>query len=267
MLTPDRIHLRDYEVLADIGVFQSERGQPQRLLFSVDVELTDRVLDLDDQVDRIMSYDLLVQAIDSALASQRYNLLETLAETIAGSIKSRPRVRQVTVRIEKLDRVPGALGVSVTRSASDAGAPVKLDPVDFLIWPGYPVDVASGLVILPDHSPDWSGEPRYARQIALLEIEQAAWSLGAALNLDVVRTRTELAAAADQRQQVVWAPVRLVSDAPTVSPAPLSLVAWLTTQLDITQIHVPSHFGAQLDDLPPGAKNRVRRLAPAASTR
>ena len=36
---PDRIHLRDFVVSAEIGAFQSERGRAQRLRFAIEAEL------------------------------------------------------------------------------------------------------------------------------------------------------------------------------------------------------------------------------------
>ena len=47
---------------------------------------------------------------------ERLNLLETLAERIADRILIEPQAIRVFVRIEKLDRGPGALGVEIVRS-------------------------------------------------------------------------------------------------------------------------------------------------------
>ena len=114
---PDRIHLRDHVVSAEIGAFQSERGRDQRLRFDVAVDLASPVSGAEDQVDRILSYDLLVQAIDTALCDQRYNLVETLAERIAAAILVHPQAARVRVTVEKLDRGPGALGITISRDA------------------------------------------------------------------------------------------------------------------------------------------------------
>ena len=51
---PDRIHLRDYVVTAEIGAFQTERGHPQRLRFDIEVELASHVVGVNDEVDRIL---------------------------------------------------------------------------------------------------------------------------------------------------------------------------------------------------------------------
>ncbi len=71
----DRISLRDHVVTADIGAFQQERGRPQRLRFNIVVEVRP-VSDAQDDVDRILSYDRLTEAIDAELAKDRLNLLK-----------------------------------------------------------------------------------------------------------------------------------------------------------------------------------------------
>ena len=71
---------------------------------------------IEDDVDRILSYDRVTEAITIELNVERLNLLETLAERIADRILIEPQAIRVFVRIEKLDRGPGALGVEIVRS-------------------------------------------------------------------------------------------------------------------------------------------------------
>jgi dihydroneopterin aldolase len=49
------------------------------------------------------------------LVQQHIALIETLAERIAASVLTHPRVASVTVRIEKLDIGPGSVGVEIVR--------------------------------------------------------------------------------------------------------------------------------------------------------
>ncbi len=107
----DRISLRDHIVEVEIGAFQAERGTTQRICFNVVVEVTPPENILDDDVDTILSYDKVTEAIAHELASERLNLLETLAEKVAERILLEPQAVRVFIRIEKLDRGPGALGV------------------------------------------------------------------------------------------------------------------------------------------------------------
>lgn len=61
--TPDRISLRNHVVTADIGAFEIERGAAQRLRFDVVVEVAPAA-PVGDDVDRILSYDRIAEAID-----------------------------------------------------------------------------------------------------------------------------------------------------------------------------------------------------------
>ena len=66
----DRISLRDHVVSAEIGAFEQERGLTQRLRFQIVVEV--RPLgDAADDVDRILSYDRLTEAVATELAAER----------------------------------------------------------------------------------------------------------------------------------------------------------------------------------------------------
>ena len=80
----------------------------QRIAFNVVVELRPLGNPIDDDVDRILSYDKVTEAIAAELAEERLNLLETLAERVAERILHEPQAMRVFVRIEKLDRGPGA---------------------------------------------------------------------------------------------------------------------------------------------------------------
>jgi len=113
----DRISLRDHVVEVEIGAFQAERGTTQRICFNVVVEVQPLTGPVDDDVDRILSYDRVTEAIAHALAEERLNLLETLAERVAEYILLQPQAVRAFVRIEKLDRGPGALGVEIMRAS------------------------------------------------------------------------------------------------------------------------------------------------------
>jgi dihydroneopterin aldolase len=250
----DRISLRDHVVEVDIGAFQQERGQRQRVRFDVVVEVRPHTAPLQDDVDRILSYDRITEAIAAELASERLNLLETLAERIAERILAEPRAMRAFVRIEKLDRGPGALGVEIARAraevpvrAADGGA--ALHPVvvfldnaslampdlsarlDALQQRGAPVILAVGL---PDTARLRTGHRPTQRRIDLLAIEQNAWVLAARdPRCVVVATRTEIDWAMKNGRMIVWAPSKLVLDAvdgPKGSD-PVALALWLAEHL------------------------------------
>lgn len=118
----DRISLRDHIVEVEIGAFQSERGLTQRICFNVVVEVKPVHQVIDDDVDKILSYDKVTEAISDEVCAERVNLLETLAQRIADRVLIEPQAYRVFVRIEKLDRGPGALGVEIVRTEGDISA-------------------------------------------------------------------------------------------------------------------------------------------------
>lgn len=229
----DRIALRDYLVEAEIGAFQTERGHSQRLMFNVVVEVRPPQGPIDDDVDRIMSYDTITEAITDALAAGRLNLLETLAESVAERILTHPRAMRAFVRIEKLDRGPFKLGVEIARTRAATplqvegnathplvvymdnaaiAAPDFSDRIDRLEARGAPIILCTGLPDLP--RPEVTVRAVQQR-IDLLSVGLNAWALAARdRRCLVVESRTEIDWAIRQGRTIVWAPSKLVLDAP-----------------------------------------------------
>ena len=255
---PDRISLRDHVVEVDIGAFQQERGHKQRVRFNVVVEVRPTTQPLVDDVDLILSYDRITEAIAAELAAERLNLLETLAERVAERVLLEPAALRVFVRIEKLDVGPYALGVEIVRARNTA-VPVAVDPdlphpvvvllpnqtiasgdlaVRLDVWQatGRPVVLVVGL---PETAPPQTGHRPTQRRIDLLAMEQNAWVLASRdPRCVVVETRTEIDWAMRQGRMVVWAPSKLVLDAvsgPALHDAH-SLARWLAQTLSAERL-------------------------------
>lgn len=272
----DRISLRDHVVEAEIGAFQKERGLKQRLRFNVVVEVRPAPQPLEDDVDRILSYDRITEEITAELASERVNLLETLAEHLAERILAEPQAMRAFVRVEKLDVGPYALGVEIVRSRAEVplrheGAAVTplvvwLDndtiqspqlsaKIDALAARGQPMIFCVGL---PDGMPPQTGHKPTQRRIDLLAIEQNAWMLASRdPRCVVVASRTEIDWAMKRGRSVVWAPSKLVLDAVDgpQSRAPVALALWLAEQLSAPSLVVHGSV-----TVPAGSRVRVEQL-------
>ncbi|WP_405405786.1 dihydroneopterin aldolase [Paracoccus sp. Ld10] len=256
---PDRIFLRDHVISAEIGAFQSERGLEQRLRFNLTVDLRDGVADSGDHVDHVLSYDVLTQAVDTALADQRYNLVETLAERIAAEVLAHPRAARIDVSVEKLDRGPGALGVAIVRHRGRVPATGVPAHVSILVHaPGAPLP--EGAVVIVPGTDAVATDGPHARRLALLALDQAAWRLGGALGIEVAETRTELDAAIQRRQPVIWAPTRLAADAADAGNVPDSLALWLADRLGAHHIDFAGADDRSLPAVPDGMSISVARL-------
>jgi len=111
----DRVFVHDLVLDAKIGVYTNEKGVPQRARFSVDIEVTPSGQAIEDQIGRVLDYDMIIATIKDILAQGHINLVETLADEIATRCLAHPRAASVKVKIEKLDKEPGAVGVEIVR--------------------------------------------------------------------------------------------------------------------------------------------------------
>lgn len=279
----DRISLRDHIVEIEIGAFQAERGVTQRICFNVVVEVQPLTGPIDDDVDRILSYDKVTEAIAYELSDERLNLLETLAERVGERILLEPQAMRAFVRIEKLDRGPGALGVEIVRSRGKSTAPraeEETPPQPELIY-------LSNEAIASPHLRGWIDQLQASekplifcvgasetpapqtrhkmaqRRIDLLAIEQNAWVLASKDDrCVVVSTRTELDWAMKNGQSCVWAPSKIVLDAvdgPSAQPRDsVALAAWFAATFEAREMLV---IGT---DIPCAASVPLRRVSATA---
>ncbi len=264
----DRISLREHVREVEIGAFQQERGRRQRVRFDIVAEVTpDTEAVLSDDVDGILSYDTLIEAIGAELDAERLNLLETLAERLAARILLHDRAARVFVRIEKLDLGPHVLGVEIVRSRN-ASAPTPSDidtprPHVLLLPPGAQdapglttlldrlakAAAPAVLIAMPDFAAPVAAHDLSQRRLDLLTLEQAAWRLADRdRRCIVVDTRTELGWSMRQRRLSVWAPSRLILDAthPPADVRPETLARWFADAFDATTTTLP---GALFTDL------------------
>lgn len=267
--TLDRISVRDHTVEVEIGAFQAERGVTQRICFNIVVEVQPLRGPIDDDVDRILSYDRVTEAISAALAVERLALLETLAERVAELILLEPQAMRVFVRIEKLDRGPGALGVEIVRARDVTGpfvevaaeaapqpemvflsnaaiaSPFLAGWLDQLVARGRPLVICVGASDVP--APQVPHKMAQ-RRIDMLAIEQNSWVLAARdPRCVVVETRTELDWAMKNGQTSVWAPSKIVLDSvdtPSAQPRDaVALAAWFAATFEAHEMLV---IGADL---------------------
>ena len=256
----DRISLRDHIVSVEIGAFQAERDMTQRINFNIVVEVRHSAEDLGDDVDLILSYDRVTEAIDIELAAERLNLLETLAERVADRILKEPQAQRVFVRIEKLDRGGGALGVEIVRAGTDGANAVHTGdlPLNARVvflgcaalssrnvsgWIDQLTQLPEPLVlVVPPIGPNLTATTKRAKaQISLLAMEQNAWAFCAQEpRCAVVETRTELDWACKNGQVSVWAPQKFVMDA-VETPLdliedPVALAVWFSEQIGAAEL-------------------------------
>jgi len=110
----DQIFVHDFVLPVRIGTYARERDKPQNVRFNVDVKVL-RASHAPKDMRDVFSYDVITDSIRMIVAQEHIALVEMLAERVAAVVLTYPRVVSATVRVEKLDVGPGAVGVAITR--------------------------------------------------------------------------------------------------------------------------------------------------------
>jgi dihydroneopterin aldolase len=112
-----RVFVRDCKVELRVGIYESEQQTPQPVLITVECEaaLPHHYHDLaESKLARVIDYEPLYRFMREELPKLGHiYLLETAAEQIVSFCFRDPRVREVSVRIEKSDVFPDAAGAGV----------------------------------------------------------------------------------------------------------------------------------------------------------
>lgn len=113
----DIIFLRDLRVDTLIGVYEWEKRVPQTLQIDLDIAVPDNQAAQTDDIKDALNYADVVRDIQRALASRHFNLIETLAETIAQMLLNDFKTPWVKVSVAKLNAIRGSkmVGISIER--------------------------------------------------------------------------------------------------------------------------------------------------------
>jgi 7,8-dihydroneopterin aldolase/epimerase/oxygenase len=107
------VFVRDLDLMALIGIYDHEKVKPQRIVVNVDLSVQEAEGPMSDDIDHVVSYEIVVKKIEAIVAAGHVNLVETLAEKFAEACLRDRRVLAARVRIEKPDIIPNARSVGV----------------------------------------------------------------------------------------------------------------------------------------------------------
>lgn len=115
----DQLELTGLEVFAHHGVFDFERENGQLFVIDVRLWLDTAAAASGDDLERTVHYGVLAEQITAAVAADPVDLIETLAERVAGVVLSHAPVQRVRVVVHKPDApitVPfGDVSITITR--------------------------------------------------------------------------------------------------------------------------------------------------------
>jgi dihydroneopterin aldolase len=113
----DFIFIEGLEARCVIGIFDWERKVRQRVRIDLEFLTDARRAARKDRVGDTVNYKAIAKRILEEVQKSHYQLVESLAEFIAGFCLKEFNLRQVTVRISKPNAIRGAenVGVQITR--------------------------------------------------------------------------------------------------------------------------------------------------------
>lgn len=113
-----QIRLEDFEAIVRIGVHDFERTGPQRLIFTVRLELDYAFAGDSDDLSSVVDYDFVRSEILKRTAEGHIETQEKLISDLADAYLANSRVVKVEIFSRKPDVYPepGAIGVSLVRS-------------------------------------------------------------------------------------------------------------------------------------------------------
>ncbi|MBB3769838.1 dihydroneopterin aldolase [Angulomicrobium tetraedrale] len=119
--TADRIFLRGIELHAHHGLYEEEARLGQRFVIDVDWWLDAAPAAIHDDYEETVGYDKVFALVHEVSAGHRFQIIEALAEAIAGAVLARyPRVDKVRVEVHKpAAPIPGIfrdVGVEIIRT-------------------------------------------------------------------------------------------------------------------------------------------------------
>lgn len=117
------VFIERLELMSSIGVYEHEHRDRQPIVVSLSLAVIDTYNGGSDKLIDVYDYDIAIRAIRDTVAASHYNLIETLAETLARHILSDTRVLSVRVRIEKPAVLTAcdAIGVEIERNSNRNG--------------------------------------------------------------------------------------------------------------------------------------------------
>ena len=117
----DTVFLRGLEVECVIGVFDWERERKQKVVIDLDMDWDIRPAARDDDLEKAVDWKAVTKAVLDLVGPSTFELVETLAERIAGMVISEFGVPRIRVRVQKPGavRYSSTVGVEIVRTTDD----------------------------------------------------------------------------------------------------------------------------------------------------
>ena len=117
----DIIFLNDLRIDTVIGIYEWERNTKQTVIFDIEMAADINNAARSDNVDDTVNYKTVAKRIISYVSEAEFELIETLAEKVAGILLDEFKVPWCRLRVNKRGAVRGArdVGIIIERGSRD----------------------------------------------------------------------------------------------------------------------------------------------------
>jgi len=121
--TMDIIFLKDLRIDCVIGIWDWERQIRQTVIIDLEMATDIRRAAASDAIDDTLNYKAVAKRLQAFVSDSKFQLIETMAEAVAGIVLKEFQVPWVRVRVNKRGAVRGAtdVGVEIERGVRPTG--------------------------------------------------------------------------------------------------------------------------------------------------
>ena len=109
----DIIYLNDLRIDTVIGIYDWERRTKQTVIFDIEMAADIRKAAQSDNIDDTLSYKTVAKRLISYVSTSEFELIETLAEQVAGILLNEFKVPWCRLRLNKRGAVRGVRDVGI----------------------------------------------------------------------------------------------------------------------------------------------------------
>lgn len=109
----DMVYLHGLKIECIIGVFEWERRIKQTVILDLDLAVDAAHAARSDRIGDALDYKTVAQRVTEYVTRSEFQLVETLAERVAGLVREEFKVPWVRVRVNKKGAVRGAADAGV----------------------------------------------------------------------------------------------------------------------------------------------------------
>lgn len=108
------VRVRGLVLMAQVGVYESERGRSQPLAIDLEAEVDAGAVHPHADLGQAVNYAALAETVRQVVGAKHHELLEDLVAAIADVVFADPRVKRLALNVEKTAAMDDAEAVGVS---------------------------------------------------------------------------------------------------------------------------------------------------------